>query len=71
MFRRTKAVEVVQRFDETEFDFTRLYSYPEELNLLEVEVWPRAVALAPDRQRTFGVDIMARAENRSTSCPNP
>ncbi len=66
-FTGTKGVEVVQRFDDGEVDFTWLYAYPEALNLLEAEVWPKTVTLSPGESRTFGVDIEARASGDATS----
>ncbi|HUW60512.1 MAG TPA: DUF4838 domain-containing protein [Candidatus Bathyarchaeia archaeon] len=46
-FSGTKGLQVTQRFNEADADFTWVYAFPEELNDLEVELWRKTVTVAP------------------------
>jgi hypothetical protein len=46
-FTGTKGLQVVQRFNEADADFTWTYAFPEDLNNLEVELWRKPVQVPP------------------------
>lgn len=52
-FTGSKGLEVTQRFDEAQLDYTWLVAYPESLNELEVEVWFKRTTVPPGESREF------------------
>lgn len=56
----TKGLELIQRFEDAQLDYAWLYAYPEDLNELEVEIWPKEVTLAPQQTAAFGTVIEVR-----------
>ena len=46
-FSGTKGLQVTQRFNEKDADFTWVYAFPEELNDLEVELWGKSAQVEP------------------------
>ena len=54
----TKGLEVTQRFDESQMDFTWLYAYPDYLGEVEVEVWAKPAVIEP------GAGMTSKEEGR-------
>lgn len=52
-FSGNKGLRVVQRFDNQDFEYGWLYSYPEALEELEAEIWTPKIPMAPGDSRTF------------------
>ena len=59
-FAGTKGLQVIQSFDNTEVEFTRLCAYPEELGELELELWSRPVLLHPGESISISQKINVR-----------
>ena len=59
-FTGTNGLQVTQRFDDNQVDFTWLYSYPSDLNELEVELWAKKVTLAPGESATLNHTLEVR-----------
>jgi len=59
-FSGNKGLEVTQRFDKDQVEYTWLYAYPESLNELEVEVWANRVELGPGESLLFRQEIEVR-----------
>jgi len=59
-FAGSKGLQMTQSFDPEQVDFTWLYAYPEDLNELEVEVWPKPVLLGPGESMTFRHELNVR-----------
>jgi len=55
-----KGLEVTQRFDNEELEYTWLYAYPEDLNELEIELWARRAELAPGESVSITQEIEVR-----------
>jgi hypothetical protein len=60
-FTGTKGLQLVQRFDNDQIDYTWLYAYPEELGELEVELWRKPELLAPDQSLKLDYEIEVRS----------
>lgn len=56
-----KGLEVTQRFDDAQVDFTWLYAFPAVLNDLEAEVWAKPVTVAPGETHTFAHELEIKA----------
>jgi hypothetical protein len=59
-FEGTTGLTVTQKFNPDEIDFVWLYSFPETLNELEVEVWWPKLHLEPGESRTFACSVEVR-----------
>ena len=59
-FSGTKGLEVTQRFDNDQIDFTWIYSYPETLGEVEIELWAPRTELAPGESVTIEQEIEIR-----------
>jgi len=61
IFSGTSGLDVTYRFVDDTVDFTWLYAYPERDGELEMEVFAKAVPLAPGESMTFDCEIEVRA----------
>jgi hypothetical protein len=52
-FTGSKGLQVTQRFDPDQVDYTWLCAYPQSLEELEAEIWAKGVTLAPGETMTF------------------
>lgn len=59
-FTGSKGLQVTQRFDNEQIDFTQLYAYPEDLGELEVELWIKPKILGQGQSITFDQEIDVR-----------
>jgi len=59
-FSGTKGLTVKYRFDDDAVEYTWLYAYPERDQELEMEVFAKAVELAPGESMTFDSEIEIR-----------
>jgi len=59
-FTGTKGLEVTQRFDESQMDFTWLYAYPDYLGELELELWTKPAVVEPGASMTLQQEIEVR-----------
>lgn len=60
-FTGTKGLQLTQRFNSDQIDFTQLYAYPSYLGELEVEVWLKETSIAPNETMTFSQEIEVKA----------
>ena len=56
-FTGDKGLELKQRFDEANIDYTWIYSYPEDMGEVEVELWSERRQLAKDESITMTQEI--------------
>jgi hypothetical protein len=56
-FSGTKGLDLVQRFENDQIDFTWLYAYPETLGELEVELWAHRKTLGPGERSSIQYEI--------------
>ena len=59
-FTGSKKLTLTQRFDRDAVDFTWVYSFPEDLNDLEVELWPKRLTLEPGESTEAGCELEIR-----------
>jgi hypothetical protein len=59
-FSGSKGLQVTQRFDNEDLEYTWLYSYPEYLNELEIELWAKRVELKPGESVTITQELEVR-----------
>lgn len=57
-----KGVEIIQRFEDANVDFTWLYAYPDYLNDLEAEIWAKPDLLEPGQTATLTHEIEVRTK---------
>ncbi|MFH1739081.1 MAG: DUF4838 domain-containing protein [bacterium] len=60
-FSGTKGLEVTQRFDNNQIDFTWLYAFPGDLNELEAELWAKEAALSPGENAVLEHELEIRS----------
>lgn len=60
-FTGPKGLEVTQRFDNRQTDFTWLHAYPADLDELGIELWGRQVDLEPGESVTLEHELEVRA----------
>jgi len=53
----TKGLQLTQRFDTDQIDFTWLYAYPDSLGELEVELWAKRTMLGPGESTTLTQEL--------------
>ncbi|MBN2294975.1 MAG: DUF4838 domain-containing protein, partial [Pirellulales bacterium] len=61
-FKGTDGLEVVQRFDNKQVDFTWLYAFPADLDELEVELWAKPVEIPPGESAVLQHELELRAK---------
>ncbi len=59
-FSGPKGIDVVQRFDNRQVDFTWLYAFPADLNELEVELWAKKATLEPGQSAVLEHELELR-----------
>ena len=59
-FTGPKGLELIQRIDNAEIDFTWLYAYPDTLNELEIELWGHDVAIGPGESSSLHQELEIR-----------
>jgi len=60
IFTVSKGLQMIQRFDNEQIDYTWLYAYPEDLGEFEVELWARRAMLKPGQSVTLNQEIEIR-----------
>ncbi len=61
IFTGSKGLQVTQKFDKEQIDFTQLYAYPEDLGELEVELWIKPKVLDEGQSITFKQEIKVQS----------
>ena len=59
-FSGPKGLEVVQRFDNRQVDFTWIYAFPADLDELEVELWAKKATIAPGESAVLEHELELR-----------
>jgi hypothetical protein len=59
-FTGTEGMQVTQRFDDHNVDFTWLIAYPEDLNDLDVQLWAKRQMLGPGETATLAHELEVR-----------
>ena len=60
-FTGSKGLQLIQRFNNDQIDYTWLYAYPEDLGELEVELWAKPGMLEPGQSLELEQEIEIRS----------